>query len=85
MTWKSEIDPSKWDEKKIQLYRASLHRHHDSAIEQEKDLGRTAVGLMSVIAVVWSIIGVYATTKLVHYFTRSNIMRCLFRYYSHVR
>jgi len=69
MTWTSEIDPSKWDEKKIKLYRASLHRHHGRAIEQEKDLGRTAVGLISVIAVVWSIIGVYATTQggsLVH-------------------
>jgi protein-S-isoprenylcysteine O-methyltransferase Ste14 len=49
-----------WDSKKIELYRESLRRHHDDAIEKEESMKRSAVGIISAVVVALSIICAYA-------------------------
>lgn len=55
-----ELDPCKWDDTKIDLYRQSLHRHHDIALSNEKSMKNTSVGMISALSIVVSIICVAA-------------------------
>ncbi len=59
-----ELDPCKWDDTKINLYRESLHRHHDITLSNEKSMKSISVGMISALALAVSIICVAALPSI---------------------